>query len=266
MPDKGRVRKLLARLDSMLPGELAITGTFRADKLLMLLMLIALLFAATASHQITPFMMLGVLTAFLLVKRTSLTWALPFFFGLVVLAWISYQTVGVLAGHMESIFGGIGQAAGEPPARHRRPYPVQRPDPRPGAADASRHLRHGPAAGRRGTAQAAAARRLRQGRAGAAVRPRAGHGPAELRRRDGPAGLHVHAARRLPAGRLRLLPQPAGRTARTPARRRSPSASATSGSTRGSPRSSRSSWPRVSRSRCRWPSSSPATATRSSSG
>ncbi|GAA2665438.1 hypothetical protein GCM10010412_041770 [Nonomuraea recticatena] len=109
MPDKGRVRKLLARLDSMLPGELAITGTFRADKLLMLLMLIALLFAATASHQITPFMMLGVLTAFLLVKRTSLTWALPFFFGLVVLAWISYQTVGFWQGNMESIFGGIGR-------------------------------------------------------------------------------------------------------------------------------------------------------------
>ncbi|MEV4063661.1 hypothetical protein [Nonomuraea dietziae] len=109
MPAKGPVRKLLARLDSMLPGELANTGTFRADKLLMLLMLIALLFAATASHQITPFMMLGVLTAFLLVKRTSLTWALPFFFGLVVLAWISYQTVGFWQSNMDSIFGGIGR-------------------------------------------------------------------------------------------------------------------------------------------------------------
>ncbi|MFB9528578.1 hypothetical protein [Nonomuraea roseola] len=109
MPAKGPVRRLLARLDSMLPGELANTGTFRADKLLMLLMLIALLFAATASHQITPFMMLGVLTAFLLVKRTSLTWALPFFFGLVVLAWISYQTVGFWQSNMDSIFGGIGR-------------------------------------------------------------------------------------------------------------------------------------------------------------
>lgn len=109
MPAKGPIRKMLARLDSMLPGELANTGTFRADKLLMLLMLIALLFAATASHQITPFMMLGVLAAFLLVKRTTLTWALPFFFGLVVLAWISYQTVGFWQGNMESIFGGIGR-------------------------------------------------------------------------------------------------------------------------------------------------------------
>ncbi|MET9341307.1 hypothetical protein [Nonomuraea sp. NPDC003804] len=109
LPAKGRIRRLLAKLDTMLPGELAYTGTFRADKLLMLLMLIALFFAATASHQITPFMMLGVLTAFLLVKRTSLTWALPFFFGLVVLAWISYQTVGFWQGNMDAIFGGIGR-------------------------------------------------------------------------------------------------------------------------------------------------------------
>ncbi|WP_431899688.1 hypothetical protein [Nonomuraea sp. bgisy101] len=109
LPSKGRVRRLLAKLDAMLPGELAFTGTYSADKLLMLMMLIALFFAATASHQITPFMMLGVLTAFLLVKRTSLTWALPFFFGLVVLAWISYQTVGFWAGHMDAIFGGIGR-------------------------------------------------------------------------------------------------------------------------------------------------------------
>ncbi|MFE3452884.1 hypothetical protein ACFXJ8_28550 [Nonomuraea sp. NPDC059194] len=109
LPAKGPVRRLLARLDAMLPGELAYTGTFRADKLLMLMLLIALFFAATASHQITPFMMLGVLTAFLLVKRTSLTWALPFFFGLVVLAWISYQTVGFWQGNMEAIFGGIGR-------------------------------------------------------------------------------------------------------------------------------------------------------------
>ncbi|MER6950734.1 hypothetical protein ABT294_42640 [Nonomuraea sp. NPDC000554] len=103
------LRKLLGRLDAMTPGELANTGTFRADKLLMLLMLIALFFAATASHQITPFMMLGVVTAFLLVKRTSLTWALPFFFGLVVAAWISYETVGFWAGQIDAIFGGLGR-------------------------------------------------------------------------------------------------------------------------------------------------------------
>ncbi|NRQ40515.1 hypothetical protein HII36_53185 [Nonomuraea sp. NN258] len=108
IPPKG-LRRLLAKLDAMTPGELANTGTYRADKLLMLLMLIVLVVAATASHQITPFMMLGVLTAFLIFKRTKLTWALPFFLGLVVLAWISYQTVGFWASQIDTIFGGLGR-------------------------------------------------------------------------------------------------------------------------------------------------------------
>ncbi|MEV6152902.1 hypothetical protein AB0L53_21385 [Nonomuraea sp. NPDC052129] len=103
------LRKLLGRLDAMTPGEIANTGTFRADRLLMLLMLLALFFAATASHQITPFMMLGVVTAFLIFKRTKLTWALPFFLGLAVLAWISYETVGFWAGQIDAIFGGLGR-------------------------------------------------------------------------------------------------------------------------------------------------------------
>ncbi|MFI6323495.1 hypothetical protein ACIBG8_38620 [Nonomuraea sp. NPDC050556] len=109
IPPKGKVRRLLAKLDAMMPGELANTGMWRADKLLMLILLILLFVAATASHQITPFMMLGTLTAFLIFKRTSLTWALPFFFGLMVLAWISYQTVGFWSNNIDTIFGGLGR-------------------------------------------------------------------------------------------------------------------------------------------------------------
>ncbi|TYB67705.1 hypothetical protein FXF51_13055 [Nonomuraea sp. PA05] len=107
IPPKG-LRKLIGKLDAMTPGELANTGTFRADKLLMLMMLVALFVASVASHQITPFMMLGVVTAFLIFKRTTLTWALPFFLGLIVLAWISYMTVGFWASQIDTIFGGLG--------------------------------------------------------------------------------------------------------------------------------------------------------------
>ena len=103
------LRRLAGRLDAMTPGELANTGMFRADKLLMLMLLVTLVIAATASHQITPFMMLGVLAAFLIFKRTSLTWALPFSLGLVVLTWISYQAVGFWAGQIDAIFGGLGR-------------------------------------------------------------------------------------------------------------------------------------------------------------
>ncbi|MEW9551292.1 hypothetical protein [Nonomuraea sp. NPDC050783] len=107
VPAKG-LRRLLGRLDAMTPGELANTGTYRADKLLMLMLLVALFLASVASHQITPFMMLGVVTAFLIFKRTSLTWALPFFLGLAVLAWISYMTVGFWSSQIDTIFGGLG--------------------------------------------------------------------------------------------------------------------------------------------------------------
>ncbi|GAA1715693.1 hypothetical protein GCM10009734_18840 [Nonomuraea bangladeshensis] len=107
IPAKG-LRRLIGRLDAMTPGELANTGTFRADKLLMFMLLVALFLASVASHQITPFMMLGVLTAFLIFKRTSLTWALPFFLGLAVLAWISYMTVGFWSSQIDAIFGGLG--------------------------------------------------------------------------------------------------------------------------------------------------------------
>ncbi|WP_344877985.1 hypothetical protein [Nonomuraea antimicrobica] len=107
IPAKG-LRRLIGRLDAMTPGELANTGTFRADKLLMLVLLVALFVASVASHQITPFMMLGVVTAFLIFKRTTLTWALPFFLGMVVLAWISYMTVGFWASQIDTIFGSLG--------------------------------------------------------------------------------------------------------------------------------------------------------------
>src|SRR5690606_23043812 len=54
-------------------------------------------------------MMLGVLPAFLLFKRTSLTWGMPFFLGMVVAAWISYMAVSFWVGQIETIFGGLGR-------------------------------------------------------------------------------------------------------------------------------------------------------------
>ncbi len=105
---KGRIRRLLARLDGLTPGELVhSTGVY--DRSIMLIVLIGLFGTATASHQITPFMMLGVLTGLILLRRSSLSWGLPFFLGLIVLAWISYQTVTFWSGHIDQLFGGLGK-------------------------------------------------------------------------------------------------------------------------------------------------------------
>ncbi|MEU4535270.1 hypothetical protein AB0G15_10420 [Streptosporangium sp. NPDC023825] len=108
MPAKGFVRRLLARLDGLTPGELPhSTGVY--DRTIMLIVLIGLFATATASHQITPFMMLGALTGLILLRRSSLSWGLPFFLGLMVLAWISYQTVTFWSGHIDQLFGGLGR-------------------------------------------------------------------------------------------------------------------------------------------------------------
>ncbi|GAA3007694.1 hypothetical protein [Streptosporangium longisporum] len=108
MPVKGPVRRLLARLDGLTPGELPhSTGVY--DRTIMLIVLIGLFATATASHQITPFMMLGALTGLILLRRSSLSWGLPFFLGLMVLAWISYQTVTFWSGHIDQLFGGLGR-------------------------------------------------------------------------------------------------------------------------------------------------------------
>ncbi|WP_329084638.1 MULTISPECIES: hypothetical protein [unclassified Streptosporangium] len=108
MPAKGPIRRLLARLDGLTPGELPhSTGVY--DRAIMLIVLIGLFATATASHQITPFMMLGALTGLILLRRSSLSWGLPFFLGLMVLAWISYQTVTFWSGHIDQLFGGLGR-------------------------------------------------------------------------------------------------------------------------------------------------------------
>ncbi|MFD2349439.1 hypothetical protein ACFSTC_08745 [Nonomuraea ferruginea] len=230
IPPKG-LRRLLARLDAMTPGELANTGMFRADKLLMLMLLLALFVAATASHQITPFMMLGVLTAFLLFKRTSLTW------GAAVLPRPGGADLDQL--HGRRLLGRPDRhdlrrarpSARQPADQHGRPDRGHRRAARPGAAGAAGHPGGDPGAGGGGPVQAAAPGRVRPGGAHPALRAGAGAGDAELRRRDGAAHLHVRAARRVPAGRVRVLPQHAQPTAPTCARRPSRCASGTCAST-----------------------------------
>jgi hypothetical protein len=108
VPGGRGVRRLLARLDALTPGELSIAVPSFGDRVVMLVLLVAVFAAATTAHQITPFMMLGALTGLILLRRTSLSVALPFLLGLVVLAWISYQATSYWSGNIGNIFGGIG--------------------------------------------------------------------------------------------------------------------------------------------------------------
>ncbi|MEO3813082.1 hypothetical protein ABGB17_29115 [Sphaerisporangium sp. B11E5] len=109
LPSKGPLRRLLARLDRLAPGELPSRPTTVTDRVVLLTLLVGLFVATTATHQITPFMMLGALTGLILLRRSTLSLTLPVFLGLLVLAWINYQATPFWSGRIDELFGGIGR-------------------------------------------------------------------------------------------------------------------------------------------------------------
>ncbi|WP_147268907.1 hypothetical protein [Sphaerisporangium album] len=109
LPAKGFLRRLIARLDRLAPGELPARPTTVTDRVVLLTLVVGLFVATTATHQITPFMMLGALTGLILLRRSTLSLALPVFFGLIVIAWINYQATPFWSGRIDQLFGGIGR-------------------------------------------------------------------------------------------------------------------------------------------------------------
>ncbi|MEU3542838.1 lipopolysaccharide biosynthesis protein [Streptomyces paromomycinus] len=93
------------------PGEAEVAPAGRGQ-LVALLAVLALLFTASvAGHQLTPFVMLGVLTFLVLVRRTSL-YGLPLLFGVVVVVWVGFLAEPYWSGHFDELFGGVGGIGG----------------------------------------------------------------------------------------------------------------------------------------------------------
>ena len=109
LPAKGFLRRSLAKLDRLAPGELPARPTTVTDRVVLLTLLVALFLATTATHQITPFMMLGALTGLILLRRSTLSLGLAVFLGLIVIAWINYQATPFWSGRINELFGGIGK-------------------------------------------------------------------------------------------------------------------------------------------------------------
>jgi hypothetical protein len=93
------------------PGELPPRPASTGHKAFLLALLIALVAVSTASHQLTPFFMLGACTALVLIRRCTLTGLLPILLGAILVGWVSFAAVGYWSGHMSDIFGGIGNLA-----------------------------------------------------------------------------------------------------------------------------------------------------------
>ncbi|MEU2063394.1 lipopolysaccharide biosynthesis protein [Streptomyces sp. NPDC013455] len=93
------------------PGEAEVEPVDRRGRAALLLLLIGLYAATVPAHQLTPFVMLGVLTALVLAGRSELR-GLPLLFAVLVAVWIGFLAEPYWSGHFDELFGGVGGVGG----------------------------------------------------------------------------------------------------------------------------------------------------------
>ncbi|GAA2080601.1 hypothetical protein GCM10009801_38960 [Streptomyces albiaxialis] len=85
--------------------------TSRAERGVLLAVLLALFLASVAGHQLTPFVMLGVLIGLVFVRRTVL-YGLPLLCAVLLSVWIGFLAEPYWSGHFDELFGGVGGVGG----------------------------------------------------------------------------------------------------------------------------------------------------------
>lgn len=76
----------------------------------LLVLLAVLSIAMVSSHQLTPAVLIVVLAALAVLGRFR-PWPFPFLVGVIMVGWLSYAAEPFWSGHLNEIFGGIGDAA-----------------------------------------------------------------------------------------------------------------------------------------------------------
>lgn len=112
-PDPGRrgPAAWLRPAGGLRSGELPVEPAGHAVRVALLLLLLGIFVVATASHQLTPFLMVGACAGLVLVRRCVAT-GLPMLLVVILAAWISYLSVGYWSGHMADLLGGVGDLTG----------------------------------------------------------------------------------------------------------------------------------------------------------
>lgn len=95
----------------LLPGEQEVAPVGHGQQAVLLALLVALFAASVSSHQLTPFVMLGVLTVLVLVRRSTLR-GLPLLCGVMLAVWIGFLAEPYWSGHFNELFGGLGSLGG----------------------------------------------------------------------------------------------------------------------------------------------------------
>ncbi|MFI1734362.1 lipopolysaccharide biosynthesis protein [Streptomyces acidicola] len=93
------------------PGEAEVEPADRHRRAVLLMILIALYAATVPAHQLTPFVMLGVLAALVLIGRSELR-GLPILFAVLVTVWVGFLAEPYWSGHFDELFGGVGGVGG----------------------------------------------------------------------------------------------------------------------------------------------------------
>lgn len=89
------------------PGEAEVEPSSRGQQAVLLMVLIGLYAASVAAHQLTPFVMLGVLAVLVLIGRCELR-GLPVLFAVLVAFWVGFMAEPYWSGHFNELFGGVG--------------------------------------------------------------------------------------------------------------------------------------------------------------
>ncbi|MEV7992311.1 lipopolysaccharide biosynthesis protein [Streptomyces sp. NPDC086077] len=93
------------------PGEAEVQPAGRRQRAVLLLVVIGLFAATVPAHQLTPFVMLGVVTVLVLLHVSELR-GLPVLFGVMVVSWIGFMAEPYWSGHFDELFGGVGGVGG----------------------------------------------------------------------------------------------------------------------------------------------------------
>ncbi|NUS77443.1 MAG: lipopolysaccharide biosynthesis protein, partial [Streptomyces sp.] len=93
------------------PGEVEVEPTNRRQRAVLLMVVIGLFAASVPAHQLTPFVMLGVLAALVLIGKSELR-GLPILFAVLVAVWVGFMAEPYWSGHFDDLFGGVGGVGG----------------------------------------------------------------------------------------------------------------------------------------------------------
>ncbi len=101
----GRVRSFVR--GPFASGEHPAAEISAGERTVLLFVLVVVFAVTTASHQLTPFLILFVCGALVLVRRSTVR-GLPILLGVMVAAWVSFMTTAYWAGHVDDLFSGVG--------------------------------------------------------------------------------------------------------------------------------------------------------------